>query len=427
MPKKKRHGPWSALLAWLRGLRPADLRRYDDPSTRSANNTIDLIRSVSRRQLLAAAGTVLAVAAAWFATYWVTIGRYIESTDDAYVGGDVTALSFKVAGVIDAVVIVDNQAVKTGDLLLKLDDRDYRAQLARTEATVAARRAALVNAGAAREMRVSMLDQARADLAAATAERVRAKYDIDRYQALNKAQFTTRQRFEQADADHQKADAAERKAQAAVEAAVHQLDIVDAQREQAAADLEQAVADRDLARLNLGYTEIRSPIDGVVGNRSARAGAYATVGAQVLAIVPAHGLWVDANFRESQLAGMRQGQPAEIFADAIPGMTFRGHVASLAPATGAQFSVLPPENATGNFTKIVQRVPVRILLDDDGAELGKLRPGLSVVVHVDQRQSTGAPVNQGRGQGTPARDPERPNPPVDDNKLPHIPVRATRQ
>ena len=369
----------------------------------------------SRRRLLVAAGIVLTCAAASFAWYWMTIGQYIESTDDAYVGGEVTTLSFKVAGLIDTVAIVDNQSVKAGDLLLKLDDRDYRAQLARAEANIAARRAALANVDATRGMRVAMLDQARADLAAAMAERVRAKYDIDRYRTLSNDRFASRQRFEQADADNEKARAAERKAQAALEAAEHQLEIVDAQREQADADLGQALADRVLAGLNLSYTEIRSPIDGVVGNRSARVGAYATAGAQVLAIVPAHGLWVDANFRESQLASMREGQPAEIIADAVPGVMFHGHVASLSPATGAQFSVLPPENATGNFTKIVQRVPVRILLDGDGAELGKLRPGLSVIAYVDTRQATGARVDP------------RPPKPVREEDGPEISVGDARQ
>jgi membrane fusion protein, multidrug efflux system len=401
-PQRRPDGPWPALFAFLQRMRRANSKFF---VVQSVHNITGLIRTASRRQLLFAAGAVLAGAAACFAWYWMTIGRYIESTDDAYVGGEVTTLSFKVAGLIETVAIVDNQSVKAGDLLLKLDDRDYRAQLTRAEANIAARRAALVNMEATRRMRVAMLGQARADLAAAMAEQVRAKYDIDRYRALSNAQFASRQRFEQADADNEKARAGERKAQAAFEAAEHQLDIVDAQQEQAAADLEQATADRDLARLNLSYTEIRSPIDGVVGNRSARVGAYATVGAQVLAIVPAHGLWVDANFKESQLAGMRKGQPAEIVADAVPGVTFRGRVASLAPATGAQFSVIPPENATGNFTKIVQRVPVRILLDDDAAELGKLRPGLSVVVYVDARQSTGARVDERRN--TPVRDDER--------------------
>ena len=142
---------------------------------------------------------------------------------------------------------------------------------------------------------------------------------------------------------------------------------------------------RNQAELNLSYTELRSPIDGTVGNRSAHAGAYAPVGAQLIAIVPAQGLWVDANFKENQLTGLHKGLPVTIEADVLPGEVFHGHVASLAPATGAQFSVLPPENATGNFTKIVQRVPVRILLDGEGAKLGRLRPGLSVTAAVDER------------------------------------------
>jgi membrane fusion protein, multidrug efflux system len=167
--------------------------------------------------------------------------------------------------------------------------------------------------------------------------------------------------------------------------------VVDTQKEQARAALAQAEAERDLAQLDLEYTELRAPIDGVVGNRSARAGAYASVGAQLLAVVPSRGLWVDANFKESQLAGMHPGQPVSVAADVLPGDTFRGYVASLAPATGAQFSILPAENATGNFTKIVQRVPVRIQLDGSASTLGRLRPGLSVTVAVDERSVTTAP------------------------------------
>ena len=168
------------------------------------------------------------------------------------------------------------------------------------------------------------------------------------------------QRYQQADADHQKALAADARAHAALDAADRKLDVIATQKQQAQAALDGAIADRDTARLNLGYTELRAPIDGTVGNRSARAGAYATVGAQLISLVPANGLWVDANFKESQLAQMHPGMPVTVVADVLPGQEFHGHVASLAPATGAVFSVLPPENATGNFTKIVQRVPVRV-------------------------------------------------------------------
>ncbi|HEY2111329.1 MAG TPA: HlyD family secretion protein, partial [Dongiaceae bacterium] len=157
------------------------------------------------------------------------------------------------------------------------------------------------------------------------------------------------------------------------------------QKLQTEADLAAAIAERDTAELNLSYTELRAPVDGVVGNRSARRGAFAPVGAQLISLVPAQGLWVDANFKESQLARLRAGLPARIEADVLPGEVFTGHVASLAPATGAEFSVLPPENATGNFTKIVQRVPVRILLEGDASILGRLRPGLSVTVDIDER------------------------------------------
>jgi membrane fusion protein, multidrug efflux system len=172
-------------------------------------------------------------------------------------------------------------------------------------------------------------------------------------------------------------------------AARRQLAVIDAQKQQAQAGLAQAIAERDLAELNLNYTELRAPIDGTVGNRSARSGSYAMIGAQLTSVVPARGLWVDANFKESQLAGMRPGLPASVEADVLPGRVFYGSVVSLAPATGAQFSVLPPENATGNFTKIVQRVPVRILLYGDGSTLGRLRPGLSVTATVDERRSSG--------------------------------------
>jgi membrane fusion protein (multidrug efflux system) len=317
--------------------------------------------------------------------YWASTARFIESTDDAYVGGEITMLSAKVAGFIQTVTVVDNQAVKAGDLLLKLEDRDYRAQLTRAEASVAAQRAALANIEASRRMHHAVIEQASATVAGAAAELARTKYDFDRYRTLSADQFATRQRFEQAEAEHEKAKAADRRARAALDAAERQLEVFDTQQQQTQAALDQALAERDLAQLNLSYTEIRAPIDGVVGNRSARAGAYASVGAQLLAIVPARGLWVDANFKESQLARIREGETVEVVADVLPGIRFRGRVASLAPATGAQFSVIPPENATGNFTKIVQRVPVRIELEDDGAELGKLRPGLSVAVYVDGR------------------------------------------
>ena len=350
-------------------------------------------RSFGRTLLLVAAGTVLIGAAAWFGGSWWTMGRFIESTDDAYVGGEVTTLSSRVAGFIETVAIVDNQAVKAGDLLVKIEDRDYRAQLARAVASIAAQQATLANLDANRRLQQAVIEQASADIIAAQAELARTKYDLDRYRTLSNDRFASHQQFEQAEAAYEKARAGDLKTRAVLDAA-QRLDVIDTQKQQTQAALDQATADRDLARLNLGWTEIRSPIDGVVGNRSARVGAYATVGATLLAIVPAHGLWVDANFEERQLSHIREGQPAEVVADVLPGITFHGRVESFAPATGAQFSVIPPENATGNFTKVIQRVPVRIQLAESAAELGRLRPGLSVVVRVDGRANTKAPEAQ---------------------------------
>ncbi len=345
-------------------------------------------RLLERKPLaLSGAALIIGLAVAWYGYQWWTVGRFVESTDDAYVGGDITVIAPKVAGFITEVAVADNQAVRAGDLLVKLDDRDYRAALAKAEGAVAAVQATLANLDATRRLQEATVAQAKAEVAAADAEVARAQFDVVRYRQLVSNQFASAQRFQQADADHKKGLATADKTRAAVEAAQRQIEVIDTQKQQARAALAQALAERDLAQLNVGYTELRAPIDGTVGNRSARNGAFAAIGAQLLSLVPARGLWVDANFKESQLARMRAGLPATIAADVLPGELFHGHVGSLAPATGAQFSVLPPENATGNFTKIVQRVPVRILLDGDGSALGRLRPGLSVTADVDERSA----------------------------------------
>jgi membrane fusion protein (multidrug efflux system) len=342
-----------------------------------------------RRTAIHCAALIGVVGALVYGFHWWTVGRFIESTDDAYVGGDVTVIAPKVAGFIAEVAVTDNQPVRAGDLLIKLDDRDYRAALARADASVAGEQAQLANLDAARRLQESLIAQARAGIAAADAEIVRARDDEVRFRQLSAHSAASIQTYQKAQADYKEALAGGDRARAASTAAERQLEVIDTQKRQTEAALAGAIADRDTARLNLSYTELRAPIDGTVGNRSARVGAFASIGVQLLSVVPARGLWVDANFKESQLARMQPGQPAKIQADVLPGKVFRGRVASLAPATGAQFSVLPPENATGNFTKIVQRVPVRILLEGEMGTLGHLRPGLSVTASVDQRPSEG--------------------------------------
>jgi membrane fusion protein (multidrug efflux system) len=353
-----------------------------DTAVRPARPT----RTLPRKRLLgAAAALVLAAGAAWYGTTWWTTGRFIDSTDDAYVGGEVTVIAPRVSGDIAAVPVTDNQAVHAGDLLVKIDDRDYRAALAKARAAVAGQQAALANLDATRRLQQALIAEAAAGITAAQAQIERTREDQARYRTLSATAAASVQSFQRADAAYKQAAADGERAAAVQDAARRQLDVIDTQKQQVTAALESAAADRDTAQLNLGYTELRAPIDGVIGNRSARVGAYATAGAQLVSVVPACGLWVDANFKENQLAAMRPGLPATIRADVLPGQVFRGHVASLAPASGAVFSVLPAENATGNFTKIVQRVPVRIELDGDAGVLGRLRPGLSVTVDVDER------------------------------------------
>jgi membrane fusion protein (multidrug efflux system) len=330
-----------------------------------------------------------ALAGGWFGWNYWTEGRFLQETEDAYVGGDITVLSAKVAGNIADVLVKDNQLVHAGDVLVRIDDRDYRAALAKAEGAVAAQQAVLANLDATGSLQQAVIAQGRAGIEASDAEVVRTRDDRTRHHDLVKVFAVSRQSVDQIDAEYRAAVANREKAAATELAAVRELAVIGTRRKQAQAALAQAVAERDLARLNLGYTEIRAPIDGVVGNRRAREGAYAAPGANLLSLVPARGLWVDANFKESQIARMREGQEVDVRADVLPGRVFHGHVTSLAPATGAQFSVLPAENATGNFTKIVQRVPVRIALDDSAAMLGALRPGLSVVASVDLRGAKG--------------------------------------
>jgi len=341
---------------------------------RSRKNTI--IAAV-----LAAAGLGLA----GYGVHWWNEGRFLEETDDAYVGGDVTVIAPKVAGYLAKVSVIDNQQVHKGDVLATIDDRDYRAALAKAEGAVSAARAALANLDATRDLQEAVIVQARAGITASNAETARARDDQTRYQNLSAKAAVSVQSSQKADADYKQALANDQKTQAQLAAAQRELEVIATRKQQAQAALEQAIAERDLAQLNVEYTVIRAPIDGTIGNRRARDGAYATVGNALLSVVPAHGLWVDANFKEGQLAKFRPGLRVKVEADVLPGRVFHGTVASLAPATGAQFSVLPAENATGNFTKIVQRVPVRILLDEKDGTLGTLRPGLSVVAEVDVR------------------------------------------
>jgi membrane fusion protein, multidrug efflux system len=325
--------------------------------------------------------------AAWRGHDWWTVGRYVESTDDAYVGGNVTAIAPHVSGFVTEVTAADNERVRAGQVLVRLDPRDFQAALDHAAAVVAARETALDGLRAGYTQQLSAIRQHKADLAAKTARAAFTAQDAERYRNLAKTNAASGQEAQQSATLDQEARSAVSSSGAALEVARQQLKVLDAQIAAARAAEAEARSDLRTAQLDLGYTEIRSPIDGYVSNRAAQVGAYVKPGAYLISVIPASGLWVDANFKEDQLARIRPGQLADVRADVLPHQSFRGRVVSLAHGTGAVFSVIPPENATGNFTKIVQRVPVRLALDAKDSGLEMLRPGLSITASVDTRSS----------------------------------------
>jgi len=331
---------------------------------------------------IAVGAVVVVVAAA--ALDWLFVLRFQESTDDAYVGGDVTVLAPKVNGFVDKILVSDNQRVKAGDVLVQLDARDYDAKLAQADAEVDSARSAVTELEAKQQLQYAVIGQHAADRNASSAELTRASSDRVRYRELVKSDAVSNQIVERADADYSKADAAVARSDAALLASKRQLDVLGAQLADARARVNTALAAQRVAALNVEYTTIRSPVDGYVGNRTSRVGMLANVGVPLLTVVPASGLWIDANFKEDQLRKMRAGDRVDVTLDAPDG-PLSGVVDSFAPGTGAQFALLPPENATGNFTKIVQRVPVRVHLDPQPGLEHVLRPGLSaaVTVHTD--------------------------------------------
>jgi membrane fusion protein, multidrug efflux system len=325
-----------------------------------------------------------AVSGGW---YWWNVLRFQQSTDDAYVQSDITLISPKVEGYIKEVRVGDNQEVAEGSVLFVIDDRDFGAKLAQAEAAVAAEEAIIATYENRLKLQQAMIDQAAATVKSAEADLARAQQDHKRYSALVTTDFASRQRFEQAETDARKGEAAVAKSRAAFAAEQNQLAVLRSQQREEEAKLQQANATLRLARHELEDTVIRAPVSGVAGNRAGQVGQYVKAGSQLLSLVPLSRVYVTANFKETQLTHMQPGQIAEVLVDAYPDLALEGRIESFAPASGAQFSLLPPDNATGNFTKIVQRVPVRIALPANTALTGRLRPGLSVTVTIDTRNA----------------------------------------
>jgi membrane fusion protein (multidrug efflux system) len=316
--------------------------------------------------------------AAW---QWWQTQRSVETTEDAYVEADIAPVSSRVAGHVRTIDATDNQTVAAGDVLAILDDTEYAARVAQAQAAVDMRQAALAVIDAKVPLERANIDAAAAAVAGAEADHARTHKDLDRFTALLGTQNISRQGYDGAAAEAAKAEAALARSRAVLAAGTRQIGILSASRRQAEAELRHAETALQLARIDLGNTILRAPVAGIVGNRAIQVGQYLRPGALVLSIVPLDHLRVVANFKETQLRRMRVGQPVGIRIDAYPGLMLAGNVESFSPASGATFSLLPAVNATGNFVKIVQRVPVRIAFA--AAPAGLLRPGLSVVAAVD--------------------------------------------
>ncbi len=342
----------------------------------------------SRKALMigaAAVGITFAVVGGW--NHWTT-GRFMESTDDAYVGADSTTVAPKVSGYIKDVLVSDNEAVKAGQVLAYIDSADYRTAMAQAVAGVASAKADIAALQADITRQVAMIESARASVAVDHANSTFAEQDRQRYADLVKTGYGTVQRAQSSDAAVRAANAQVARDEAGLTAAARQKDTLAAQLDKAKAELARDEALADQAALNLSYTAITAAVDGTVGARSLRVGQYVQAGTQLMQVVPLHAVYVKANFKETQLTRMYEGQPATVTVDAFPGVKFKAHIDSLAPASGQEFALLPPDNATGNFTKVVQRVPVKIAIEDNGALAGRLRPGMSVEAVVNTKDVT---------------------------------------
>lgn len=338
------------------------------------------------RQLLVAGVLAAAIAGgAYYGFDWWTEGRFFVSTDDAYVAADTAVLAPKVAGYVKAVPVADNARVTAGTPLVELDDSDYRIALRQAEAQVAEQKAALARIGEQVNAGQAGVTQAEAELASARAAAANASKEHDRATALVGKAAGTQQAVDTTQATLLQANAAVDAAQAGLVTAQANVSVLEAQKVEAERLLDRYGLAVDKAQLDLDHTIVRAPFDGVVGNRAVEPGEYVTPGLRLMALVPLQDVYVDANFKETQLADIHPGQTADISVDAFPDRVIHGTVASVAPASGAVFSLLPPDNATGNFTKVVQRLAVRIRVPESVAAESVVRPGMSVVVAVDTR------------------------------------------
>lgn len=341
-------------------------------------------RSGKRGKLvLAGILALVMLAAATYGTYYLLVGRFYVSTDDAYVRANNTMLGARVAGHIASILPADNSVVHGGEVVFKIDDGDYRIAVDAARTRIATQQATIERIGRQVAALESQVEQAKAQLVSAEAGLKRADLDFERQQALSSKGFASRATFEVSEAGRDQGLAAVKAAQAASDAARSNVDVARAQQAEAQAQFAELKTSLAKAERDLAFTEVRAPVDGIFSNRLVNTGDFVNVGQRLANIVPLDDVFIDANFKETQLRRIRPGQPVTIFVDAYGHRKFKGVVASLSPAAGAVFTLLPPDNATGNFTKIVQRVPVRIRVPKDVARQNLLRAGMSVYATVD--------------------------------------------
>jgi membrane fusion protein, multidrug efflux system len=355
-----------------------------------------------RRRLLVAIAAALAVGAAgWYGDHWLTVGRFIVSTDDAYVRAHNTTLAAKVSGYLASVEVEDNSFVHAGDVIARIDDGDFVLAVDSARDKVATQQAAVERIGRQIVAQQANVEQTKAQLASAQAARTQTASEYERQQALASKEFASRQTLEKVLAARDQAVAGVDSARAALEAAQANVDVLKAQQQEAARTLDELKTALAKAERDLSFTVIRAPIDAALGNRAVQTGDYVQPGQRLASLVPLDEVYIDANFKETQLARLQPGQSVDISIDALPGDTVHGTIDSVSPASGSVFSLLPPDNATGNFTKIVQRLPVRIRVPAEVAKQQVLRPGMSVVVSVNTKSQAATANSAASGTTAP--------------------------